>query len=417
MWTKIVILVATSCILCAAENLKCTSESSMFCVIKNQIVSAADPFIITRNSSVKTEGIIITDGEMPIIPNSLLTSYPGVNFLSIVNVSLSQITPDSFNSGGNLQNLLIMQGNLVTLVNGTFKNCKYLQSLQITRHDISFVDLMAFQGLGNLQNLNLNGNQLTSLHPLTFAPLRNLMMINIGSNQLTTLDTNLFAMNLALVSFDLSKNQLTVIPVDLFAAQYLSKGSLDFSENKLTSAQSFGADYVDFSFNNLRSFQFVSGGKTIHIENNFIRKVTCLNANLTLQRLYAVNNSLQNLLCIRDMVNLTDLHVANNKLVKPTQKAFLKLENLRSLQLFNMTRFSSIPAKAFVPLKKLSNLRVDRLDSYKIVKQLLPNLNILGLSTITWNCTYTKLIFDILKPQNIIMNYNVLTDRNRCNIT
>jgi len=392
----------------------CKSQNGI-CSIGGQNISASDPFVISRDNISSVTFLIITDGSMPQVPATIFTKYPEITWFSIANTSLQEISSNVFTNAFKLTSLLIIEGYLTTLNNGTFSYCGKLQSLQVTNQQITSIDIMAFQGLRSLQNLYLNDNQLSSLDPLILSILPKLMYFSIENNLLTTIDSQQFVNNPTLYSVMLSGNQIKTLPNDLFQSQ-ASLSSFHADHNQMVTSQSYGASYVDVSFNKLRNFTISSGETTVHIENNFIRKIICSNTNLTVQRLYADNNLLTNFLCIRDMVNLTDLSIINNKMSKPTKKPFLKLTKLRRFQMYNMTRFTSVPAKIFTPLSSLSNLKVDRLAAYKNLNITIPKLSILGLTTVMWNCTYLSSVSSILKSQRISLTFNVASDRGRCQL-
>ncbi|CAG9797739.1 unnamed protein product [Chironomus riparius] len=393
----------------------CDLDSGI-CSIEGQNISASDPFVITSNGSSLVTFLIFAESFMPQAPESIFTTYPDITWLSISNTSLQEISSKVFTNALKLTNLLIQYGSLSMLNNGTFVHCRKAQSIQIVNHQISFIDIMAFQGLKELQNLILSENYLTYLHPLTLSVLPKLMNFDIGYNLLTTIDSHQFIKNPLLFGLTISGNQLKTLPNDLFQSQ-TNLNSIYADHNQLVTAQSYGVNYVDISFNKLRNFTLSSGETTVHIENNFIRKIICSSTNLTVERFYADNNLLTSFLCIRDMENLIDLNVNNNKMLKTTKKAFLKLGNLQDLSMLNMTRFNSVPAKIFSSLKLLLYLRVDSLIRYKNLNVTLPNLFILTLSTKTWNCTYVSHVENILNSQNIVLFQNEASQLEpRCNI-
>ena len=392
----------------------CAYQSGI-CSLYGQSISASDSFVINRENMSSVSLIIISDSSMPQAPETIFTNYPEISLLSISNTSLQEISSNVFTNALKLTNLLIQYGYLTTISNRTFSHCVKLQSLQIVRQQLTSIEVMAFQGLKELQNLYLSENQLSSLHPLILSVLPKLLYFSIEDNLLTTIDSQQFVNNPTLYAFSCSGNQIKTLPNDLFQAQS-SLSSYYAKNNQMITAQSYGANYVDVSFNKLRNFTVSSGEKTIHIENNFIRKIICGSTNLTIQRLYADNNLLSNFLCIRDMVNLTELSVVNNKMPKPTKKAFLKLTKLRSFSMYNMTRFSTIPAKVFDPLTSLSNLRVDHLSAYKNLNITLPNISILALTTNTWNCTYLSFVNSLIKSQRISLLFNIGSERSRCQL-
>ncbi|KAG5675564.1 hypothetical protein PVAND_005459 [Polypedilum vanderplanki] len=398
-------------------DIQCTKAYSIICYIQGQSISPTNPFIIVNSNQTKASSVIIFDGQMPIMPNTIFLNNPQISTISINSMNLQQIAPDNFANGGNLKSIIIMKGMIKTLGNGTFKSCTNLLQLQITEQQISFIDINTFLGLQNLQILVLNNNQISSLHPLLFNPLISLSVILLQNNSLNSLDSTLFVKNTMLSGIYFAGNSITDLSNDLFKNQNFKSGSIDFSYNYLTTAQSYGASTINFSFNKLKTFYLSSGESTINIRNNFLRKIICPNSIPTVKRLYLSNNSLSNFLCIRDMVNLTELDVSENKyLIKPTKNTFMKLTKLMILTMCNMTKFTSIPAKAFVSTQNsLYNLRVDSLSSYKIVKQLLPQLTVLAINTLNKNCTYLQSLKTLLKNQSISMNYCAIEDRNRCN--
>lgn len=347
------------------------------------------------------------------MPNDIFQRYPDLTLLSITNVSLQDLAPSNFQNAGKLINLLINTGQLTTLKEGVFAGCVQLQSLQVTRQQLSVIDTMAFSGLNKLQNLFLSRNQLTSLNPAILNTLPSLLSFNVDNNLLTSIDPMQFSRNKNLRAVSFNENQLTTLPLDLFQFQTRIE-SFNANKNFLTSGYTFGSKFVDLTMNRLRNVTLITGEETVHISNNFVRRIICPSSTPTVTRLYAFNNSLSNFMCIRDMVNLTDLHVYNNRLPNPIQSVFLKLTNLRSLFMYDMSRYAKLRVRALAPLKSLFNLRVDQLAIYRNLKATIPKISILALNTRTWNCTYMNRISNLLKQQKITMSFIVSEDRSRC---
>lgn len=394
---------------------KCTQETSPLCYIKEQTVSSTEPFIIENRNSSGFGNLVFSDGYMPQLPKTIFKNYPDITFLSISNMSVNELIKGDFENAAKLISMLINIGMLTSLSNETFKSCGALQSLQIMRHQISFIDDLAFQGLDKLENLYLSKNRLTFLNPKVFTVLPNLFLFSVQENLLTYLDPSLFIKNFNLKSATFSQNMISSIPEDLFQSQS-SLSSVYFDRNQLTSVVSFGANIVDVSNNSLVNFTVVGGEKTIHIKNNNIRKLACPNKNFTVTRLYAENNELRSLLCIRDMINLTDLYVNNNRLPQPRKNGLVKLTKLRMLWMHDMKTFKRMLVKPLTALPSLYNIKVDQLAVYKNLNKTLPKLDILGLTTTSWNCTYVKKIYTLLKQQGISMLFNVQAEKTRCSL-
>lgn len=400
-----------------AQN-TCDSSTSLSCYIKEQTVSSSTPFNLSnRNSSFPVTYLLILDTKMQKISTTLFPNYPNISFFSIAYNELQEIAPESFTNCMNLGSVMIRSGLLTKIPSGTFKACSNLMSLQITNHSISTIDLNAFEGLKNLNSLYLNNNLMSSLNPNFLVNLPKLSLIDLSSNKLTIVDSTLFKQNPLISAVYLEDNYLTSVPSDLFATQ-TKVSTLKMSNNKLTSFQSLGVIYLDLMNNKLTSFNFTNGGDdTLHLAHNFIKKLNCPNIEaLSVRRLYIQNNSLTNFLCIRDMKNLTDMNITTNN-VRPTQKALLKLKNLRSFSIFNQQKYPKLIAKAFMNMTSLSSLYVDNFQSYQSVKKFIPSLYLLGLTTKLWTCNRTQQVANMLATQKVRIIYNNYNDRYICNIT
>lgn len=408
MAKETVLVLILAVLTAVSANYTCSYNSGSLCFIQEQTISATDSFIISKQGNL---AIIISDGYMPKMPDTIFSNYPNTTMLSVSNVSLQELSSSNFENAQKLTSLLIMLDSITTVNNGTFVACSQLQSLQLTKQRISFIDAMAFKGLKKLQNLFLSFNQLTAVNPQILHPLSSLTNFVVDNNFLTAIDSSLFAKNPNLYSVSFDSNKISSMPKDLFQGPL---ASFSCSGNLLTSGYTFGASYVDLSSNRLTNVTFSTGENTVQIHDNFVRKLICPTTNLTVSRFFAQNNSLTNFLCIRDMVNLTDLFIYNNKMPNPTRKPFLKLNRLKILHMYGMSRFTKVRVKALAPLTSLLNLRVDQLTVYKGLNQALPQLYLVGLYTNNWNCTYVNKISSILKDQKIIMSYVDLNDRSRC---
>lgn len=401
----------------SSADVTCDKEIKFgLCYVLDQKMSATDTFQIAGANGAFISDLIISNTEMPVIPSTIFTNYPNVTFLSMYNNGLTQLSSTSFVNAVKLTKMFIRYGFVTIITNATFRSCISLENLMISDQRISVVEQNAFQGLTKLNTLALSNNSIEFLHPAVFETLPALKILTIPTNKLKTLSSSLFSKNPGVFFVEFSFNQLTEIPSDLFSASK-SLNSIYFNNNFLTSAPTYGASYVDLSFNSLKTVQINSGVQTLHIHDNFIETIECSGANLTtIKRVYAANNSLTNFKCIRDMTNLTDLDVTLNKFARPTQVAFKNLKMMQTLTIFNQTKFLKTTAKSFSPLTTLMVLRVDRLADYRNLRQLFPKIYQVGLSTKNWNCSYQTRIAKVLNQQKILMNYNTLSERAVCNI-
>lgn len=401
----------------AAAQYLCDFANSNFCSLRNQTISSTAPFSVTRNASYPLTAVVINEATMPKIPQTIFANYPTVNFFSTSNNGINELTP--FVNCPNLATIMIRNDKVSSIPASVFKACFNLISLQLMNHTLSSssIDANAFDGLRNLTVLVLTFNSITSLNSNWFI-FPKLTYLDLSYNRIENLDENVFRQLPSLNILYLQYNQISFLPPNLLS--FLSKPLSTFivTFNRLTgSVKSVGAAFSDFSDNFIISFNITVGEETLHLSNNSIRRLNCpSNTNLTVKRLYASENALTNFLCIRDMRNLTDMNVTTNGL-RTTQAAFKNLKNLRFLAIFNQKKFPIARLTAFANMTSLMTLYVDGFKSYRTVKQTIPNLNILSLSTRGWTCAKTQNVTNTLTEQKVRMLYNKFNDRFICNIT
>lgn len=401
----------------SSAQLSCESEVRFgLCYLSGQKISATDAFQISGLNGADVSFLIIANIEMPTMPSTIFTNYPNITFLSLAENGILQLSLRNFANAVKLTKLYVAFGFITRIASATFRSCTSLENLQVTSQKVSVLEAGAFQGLPNLNSLMLKNNSIEVLPSSIFDTLPLLQVLDCGDNKIKTLSSSLFLKNPRLFFVDFSKNQLTEIPSDLFSSNTLLN-SIYFNNNLLTSARTYGATYTDLSYNGLRKLQINPGTETLHIHDNSVDTIECPDLDLSsFSRVFADNNALTNFNCIRDMINLTELCVSNNKFPRPAQDVFMKMKMLRSLEMFNQTKFLKTTVKSFSPLKALTILRVDRLINFQNIRQILPSLYQVGLTTKTWNCSYQTRITKVLKQQKISFSYNVLKERSVCNI-
>jgi neutral trehalase len=218
-----------------------------------------------------------------------------------------------------------------------------------------------------------------------------------------------------LFSVAFTSNLLEELPPNLFESnQFIS--SIHFDQNLLTTARTYGAEFVELSSNKLSQLKLDARTKILHANNNFLSSFDCADDLTSYERVFTNNNSLTNFKCVKDMENIYDLQISDNKLLRPNPGIFNKLVKMKDLRLYNQPKFDKVAAKVFAPMKKLAVLRVDRFVDYRNLKQLFPELFMIALSTKTWNCSYTTQVSKALARQRIRMNYNDLSDKKICNV-
>ncbi|XP_044584767.1 leucine-rich repeat-containing protein 15-like [Cotesia glomerata] len=154
--------------------------------------------------------------------------------LSIVNVGLQYIAPDSFE---NLSELIYldMSENKISEINNALNNLVQLKTLILKNNQL--IDIPNISNLKNLEYFSVSNNNLTSLKRYTFDHLLNLKILKLSHNGLTEIIPGTFNKLVSLEVLDLSSNKLQILPNDWIGPKIKLK-YLFLNDNSLTSLQS-----------------------------------------------------------------------------------------------------------------------------------------------------------------------------------
>ncbi|XP_044594812.1 protein artichoke-like [Cotesia glomerata] len=141
----------------------------------------------------------------------LLEKFPQLEYFSIENVGLRDVSVNAFLYSSALVHLIMSQNNLSQIDNGTFHDLvnlkklilddnrlsalpdlsklKNLELFSIARNEISSLRKFDFDKLENLKSLNLSYNNLGEIIPGTFNGLESLEILDLSGNKLQTLST------------------------------------------------------------------------------------------------------------------------------------------------------------------------------------------------------------------------------------
>ena len=386
----------------AIDGLNCSNENYLrpgHCEINQQNILVTDRFNLPGNQELID--LFIFDSVMPVMPEKVFVYNPKLIFVSIYGSRTTEITKNKFANAIQLQKLFIQNNNISKLTNNTFINCKSLKNLELNSNKLITVDAAVFHGLGSLILLSISDNLIDYFPSTILNELVNLKTLIVNGNKLKYIDDNFFKNNINLIYVDLSQNQLKTVPVNLFSKlQFMN--SIYLQNNSLTNVENIDVEFLEISNNKLTTFFIGSKVQNLHLQNNFIESLQCSKV-LNVVFFGAGNNSLNNFNCIADMNFLTYLDVSSNKFKKPVSNQFVNLTHLRTFHLNNAKNAIQWKASFFKGLNNLFILHIDKLITYRFVKNNLPTLYMLGLKTKKWKCDFLQRVTSTLNRQNITL--------------
>ncbi|VDI03838.1 relaxin family peptide receptor 2 [Mytilus galloprovincialis] len=150
--------------------------------------------------------------------NLVLPAYTYLAELILLNCSIENITPYSFEKLMNLLHLDLSNNKFKVLQNYTFYGLTKLVTLNLKDNLLlGLIKSNAFMSLPNVKDLELSGTRIQTLFNGTFNGLENLEQFNITGNGLTTVEENVFDGLVSLLKIDLTQNDVTEFSPDIFS--------------------------------------------------------------------------------------------------------------------------------------------------------------------------------------------------------
>lgn len=182
---------------------------------------------------VNLKTLIISGGNITMIPSSWFKNLNSLKTLKIANAQLEKLEDDAFQGLLNL-NYLDLSFNILKHV--SHKNLKplnrTLETLVLAGNRLSEFSKKNTESITLLRYLDLSENRLTTIYPDAFQGMRQLSVLYLSYNQISSLPINLFTDQFQLESLSLTNNYLSEFPVALLTLKN-SLINLDLSFNQI----------------------------------------------------------------------------------------------------------------------------------------------------------------------------------------
>lgn len=149
--------------------------------------------------------------------NSFKDACVNLEMIDLIECNLKTIEDESFKNLPNLKKLFLHENNLTFISSKTLSGLFNLTELNISKCEIESIEDNSFADLHNLEILNLSFNSFHSIHKNTFFGLKKLKCICLDSCGIKLIEDNSFLHLNNLLHLDLSHNYLNRITPSLFA--------------------------------------------------------------------------------------------------------------------------------------------------------------------------------------------------------
>lgn len=391
----------------------CNLDSSgKICTLRN-----IRPDSVMLNNFAGVSSLVFVQAQTQKIPQTVIDKFPPLDKLDLSKNSFTELTFDD--TTATLTNLGILDAssnNITTLAANVFAKTPNLKELYLSRNQIASLPSTVFFQLSKLTLLDLSRNQIKTIaQDNFFGFLRNLRFIYLNHNGITKLRTS-FGNVTNLVEFDGSHNDLKDWSLT-FASGSTVKLNLAYCGLKNSYSSAADKEELDLEGNMIEIMKITGKVTRLRANNNIIRQVE-IDPSIKLEALELANNFISDITNITKVENLQVLDLSGNRLKNVikgdifsdlTALTYLSLKNTGATitpeLLKENTRLMYLDLTGnrignfdFKTLKFLTNLEILRLDSnemaeiigYEDVKELLPELNTIGLSNNMFSCSYLQ---------------------------
>ncbi|MEZ0539020.1 leucine-rich repeat domain-containing protein [Fibrella arboris] len=267
----------------------------------NQLALSKIPDVVYRFPNL--EELDLSKNQLTQLPARLITDIPSLKRL---NVLFNQIGNDSVFIPKNTHlRALTLQGNKLTRIPASVRNCKALESLWMGNNTLTEVSLKPLRGLRKLNDLNFYNAGLTSL-PRQIRKLKHVVVLDLYYNQLTELPRQMGRMK-RLEQLAVANNNLASLPPQL--ARLRNLNTLFVHHNKLSQ--------LPGSFVKLRSLGILDIGY-----NQFSNVPDVLAGLGTLESVDISHNNIQTLpTSLIGLRNLKKFYIRSNPLTQNDAKS------------------------------------------------------------------------------------------------
>lgn len=361
--------------------MNCDVESyDSACIFKSIASIDAIDFGTSCNPNITLLQII--NGKVLHMP-AVFKLYPSLLSLGLNSVEISTIDQQSFRGGVNLTEFNLSNSTVTTLPENFLLDSPLLRSLNLGSNRINTIANGIFHVFVDLGTLDLSVNDIDHLPKDAINGLVQLNTIRLNGNRIGVIDKEFFVTNANLRLIDLSGNRIDAIdPATFEGLGDLRTLILDGNPIKSINLPTLPhLKRLSVRNTSLLELSLPNSAKEVFAEGNFISRVhapsTCI-----VETLMLANNSLGGLDEFPALRKLEMLDVSYNSLGNVD---FAKLQNLTKLK--QLLLFGN----------KITLIRPSE------VRQYLPKLNIIELTTRMWNRSYSDQLTEGFKKENIVV--------------
>uniref|UniRef100_A0A1L8DR36 Putative carboxypeptidase n subunit 2 n=2 Tax=Nyssomyia neivai TaxID=330878 RepID=A0A1L8DR36_9DIPT len=391
-----------------------------YCKVRNyEIFSDRDYYVNQSDMVVNLEiEISILNG----LPLKLFGYLTSLERFIVTNTTLQHVDQIEFRK---LFLINFSDNHIISLDKNAFSECPKLIYVNLSYNNIAILSGPFFDSQQKIGTLDLSYNQITDITEETFNDFH-LNFLSLSNNLLEEINLNRFSKLINLRTLDLSGNRLKVLEtsggnfiVDNLCLDFNELTSLNLAQSNIRVISSFSNKLqcvvigincrsIDFGINEITDLSLIDSVDTLNYVNLDFNKLgnnlqdICKCTNLV--ALFLVSNGIDNLgSCLSQMVFLDKLSLEGNNIYAINHDNFPTKNRITHLDL-SFNRLETLDGYAmsiFSDLRSLCLAGNQIFDFYDNPKELMPQLERIGLSHNKFKCSKLYILLKKFKAQNL----------------
>lgn len=175
--------------LCANKTALYAVNATVYPDIRSKGISVSDNFYLLENFAI----IHVFQANVTDLCEGMVKNFPKLEILSLINVNLSKIQPNSLQKMNRLKELSLAVNYLTEIVQGVFNNLPALQTLYLSSNQISNIEENSFADIPNLKRIHLDRNKIVTINGNLFGGCPKINTLDFRFNQIESIGRSAFA--------------------------------------------------------------------------------------------------------------------------------------------------------------------------------------------------------------------------------
>lgn len=175
--------------LCANKTALYAVNATVYPDIRSKGFSVSENFYLLENFAV----IHVFQANVTDLCEGMVKNFPKLEILSLINVNLSKIQPNSLQKLNRLRELSLAVNYLTEIVQGVFNNLAALETLYLSSNQISFIQENSFANMPNLKSIHLDRNKMATINGNLFGGCPKIGTVDFRFNQIESIGRYSFA--------------------------------------------------------------------------------------------------------------------------------------------------------------------------------------------------------------------------------